>query len=132
MKKHKLYAQPEKGYYPGFLIFNNQEKDNKVIGFCPQGWYLECSGFLGYVNSYIFTLDYDNSLRNLRKIEGRGYDFDISKDYGNYEMCLLFEELINLELKHFLEGLEITDQIKQEIYYPEMVRRGYIDILNES
>lgn len=36
---------------------------------------------------------------------------------------------MDLELKLFLEGIEVTEEIKQEVYYSEMVRRGYIDIL---
>ncbi|MEL6439980.1 MAG: hypothetical protein AAFQ80_12090, partial [Cyanobacteria bacterium J06621_8] len=129
--KHQLYDKPENVYFPGFIIFN-QRKDYKVIEFGSQGWYFSCGNFLSYIYSYLIALDKSNVVKNIRKIEVKGYDFDISQDYSDYEITLLSEELMDLELKHFLEGLEITDKIKQEIYYPEMVRRGYVDILNNS
>ena len=39
---------------------------------------------------------------------------------------------MDLEFKHFLDREEITEEIEQEVFYPEMVRRGHIDILNEN
>ena len=47
-------------------------------------------------------------------------------------MNFLSDELMDLELEHFLEGKEITEKIKQEVFYSEMVRRGYIDILDRQ
>ena len=40
-------------------------------------------------------------------------------------MNLLSDELMDLELRLFLEGEKVTEEIKQEVYYPEIVRRGY-------
>lgn len=131
MNKHKFHNRQEEAYYPGFMIFN-QWHDWTIIGFCPQGWHLFNSGFSTYIRLYVISLNFDQYSKHIRKIQGRGFDFDISVDHMDYEMNLLSEELMDLELKCFLERIEITEKIKQEVYYPEMVRRGYIDILNET
>lgn len=67
MDKHEFYDKPEKAYYPGFIICN-QQKEHTVIGFCLQGWHLSCSGFWNYIHNYVIVLDYDKSSKNLRKI----------------------------------------------------------------
>ena len=131
MNKHKFNDRQKEAYYPGFIIVN-QWNQRTTVGFCPQGWHFLGSGFSSYIRKYIIALDYDKYLRNIRKIQGRGFDFDVSTDNADYEMNLLSDELMDLELKHFLEGEEITEEIKQKVYYPEMVRRGYIDILGEK
>lgn len=66
MNKHQLYDKPERVYFPGFIIFN-LKKDYKVIGFCPQGWYLSCSNFLSYIYSYVIALN----LSNIKDIDGK-------------------------------------------------------------
>ncbi|MBE9047001.1 hypothetical protein IQ255_21795 [Pleurocapsales cyanobacterium LEGE 10410] len=131
MHKHGFNNRQKGAYYPGFIICN-QHGEHTVIGFCPHGWHFFNGSFSNYIRNYLIALDYDRYPQNLRKIQGRGYDFDVSVDHGDDEMNLLSDKLMDLELEHFLEGKEITNEIKQEVFYPEMVRRGYIDILNQN
>ena len=132
INKRKLNDKQEYTYYPGFIIFH-QYGDSKTIGFCPLGWHFFNGGFANYIRNYLIALDYDRYPQNLRKIEGRGCDFNVgTEDYGDDEMNFLSDELMDLELEYFLEGKEITEKIKQEVFYPEMVRRGYVDILDRQ
>lgn len=48
------------------------------------------------------------------------------------EINLLTDELVDLELEHFLDGKEITEEIKQKFYYPEILQRGYIYIIGKK
>ncbi|MEO0686463.1 MAG: hypothetical protein AAFY76_15845, partial [Cyanobacteria bacterium J06649_11] len=109
MKRHNFFNGVEGVYYPGFYIFN-QYGGWKIIGFCPQGWYLLGNGFSDYVHQYIIALNYDKYSRYIRKIQGRGFDFDVVADNGDYEMNLLSDELMDLELKLFLEGQKVTEE----------------------
>ena len=65
-------------------------------------------------------------------IPGRNFIFMIPDAMDEEEINLLSEELFNLELKRILDGEETTEEIKQNVFYPEMVKRGYVDILNKK
>ena len=132
MNQHGYNNRSEETYdYPGFIIFN-QYGDSSVVGYCPLGWHFFNGGFTNYICQYVIALGIDKYPQNIRKIQGHGFDFDVSVEHMDYEMNLLSDKLMDLELEHFLEGKEITEKIEQEVFYPEMVRRGYIDILNEK
>lgn len=118
--------------YPGFMIYNCS-KEWKIISFCNLGWYVLGSNFNYYINQYIINLHgIDKHLEVINKIPSRKISFLIPDVKEELEMNLFSEKLMNIELESFLDGKEITEEIKQEVYYPEMVRRGYIDIIGKK
>ena len=128
----KYLYDKKRDHYPGFLIFN-RKKDWKIIGFCYGGWYTLDNNFTKYLHTYIYDLYGNENFHKYRnKLKGKKFLFLIPEVNEVHERNLLSNELIDIELKHFLEEEEITEKIKQEIYYSEMVRRGYIDILNKT
>ena len=118
--------------YPGFMILNSN-KDWVTIGYCYRGWHFIGNEFSKYINKYIINLHgIDRFIEYRKKLNGRNFLFLIPEVLEEHERALISDELMDLELEHFLEGKEITEKIEQEVFYPEMVRRGYIDILNEN
>ena len=118
--------------YPGFLILNRW-KDWRTIGYCYKGWHLIGNEFSKYLNKYIIDLHgVDNLLKYQRKLDTKNFLFLIPQAFDDFERKLISNEIIDIELRHFLYREEITKKIEQEVFYPEMVRRGYIDILDKK
>ena len=115
--------------YPGFLIYNKW-KDWGIVSYCLDRWYFAASNFSIYVKKYIISLHSDKYAEYLYKLQGKTFDVTISIDNSGCEIDLLSKELFEVELKHFFGIEPITEQTQQNIFYPEMVRRGYVDILN--
>lgn len=115
-----------------FPLFNCW-KNSTQVGFCSEGWIYWESSFAIYVYRYASKICKNKYLDFRNAIGGKIYDVDTFIDIGylEYNMNFLTEELIDIELKRFLNGEEVTEEIEREVYYPEMVRRGYIDIIND-
>ena len=118
--------------YPGLVIRNRWGK-SKYVGFCYKGWFMMGNGFSSYLMQYAVNLyGIPEYAKYLKKIPGRNFIFMIPDAMDEEEINLLSEELFNLELKRILDGEETTEEIKQNVFYPEMVKRGYVDILNKK
>ncbi|MGL5940290.1 MAG: hypothetical protein ACRC2S_07875 [Waterburya sp.] len=115
--------------YPGFMIYNHWN-DWRIIGICYKGWHMLGSNFEQYLHNYAINLfGKPGYLKQLEKIQGRNLIFMTPEFHGIEEMFLLSDELVNFELEYFLENKEMTDEIKQKAFYPEMVKKGFIEVL---
>jgi hypothetical protein len=114
--------------YPAFMIYNRWN-DWRIIGICYKGWHMG-SNFEQYIRHYAINLfGKPGYIKQLEKIQGRNFIFMTPEFHGTEEMNLLSDELLNLELEYFLENKEMTDEIKQKVFYPEMVKRGFVEVL---
>jgi hypothetical protein len=114
--------------YPGFMIYNRWGNWT-IIGICYKGWRMG-SNFEQYLRHYAINIyGIQGYGKQLEKIQGRNFIFMTPEFHGFEEMYLLSDELVNFELEYFLENKEMTDEVKQEVFYPEMVKKGFIEVL---
>lgn len=118
--------------YPGLYIVN-QKNNDKAIGFCFGQWYLSSSLFFNFVHNYIIKNFEEEYSRIMYKLESKkGFSIVSTWDLSGCELDLLTEEIFDLELRYFLDGDPIAEEIKHDLFYSEMVNRGYIDLFNKQ
>jgi len=118
--------------YPRFMIYNRW-MNWSIIGFCDRGWHVGSNNFEQYMMHYAVDIHGISKYAEvLASIPARNFNFVMGELTEESEINLLTDELVDLELEHFLDGKEITEEIRQEVYYSEMVRRGYLDIIGKK
>lgn len=125
--KNRFEYNKEITHYPGLYIINKYNQD-KAIGFCFNKWYICDSEFSRYARKYLYSNFQEKYLANIEKLETKPFVIDSSWELFDCELNLLTEKIFDTELNLFLNQEKATEKIKQDLFYPEIVERGYINI----
>ena len=126
--------------YPIYYLYNSNNEIS-LISYTSFGWKAPYNYFYGYI-SQIFTRKFSikRYLSHFRpQIQGEELEL-ISPDYHEpsfrHRVELDSEEIFDMVTEVFLQNKKFTEEelvpIRQELFYPEMVKRGYIDVLNSE
>lgn len=86
------------------------------------------SKFSLYARKYLYDNFQEQYLLNMEKLEKKPFIIDSNRKLLDCELNLLPEKIFDIELNIFLNQEKVTKKTTQEIFYPEMLKRGYIDI----
>jgi len=116
--------------YPGFMVRNRWDQ-YAIIGFCYQGWFVLGNAFYRNLLEYAVGLyGISDYAKQLNQVSNRDFIFMIPDVHDEKDTNLLSDKLFDLEIKRLLNGEKETEEITQKIFYSEIVKRGYIEILS--
>lgn len=124
-KLEKTFVKDNKlNKYPAFFIYN-REKKWRYIGYSNNKWYFSTS-FIGFVAKYLKKMyGEDDYFKYLQAIPREQFVFYTPEHTGVDELDLISEELLDMHLKEFLNGKEISKEDREAAFYKELMSRNY-------
>ena len=124
---------------PVYYIYNSNNQRGR-IGYTNFGWRSPYNYFYGYISqSFTGKFGVKRYLSQFRpQIEGEELELlPPNLDwYFSSQVELDSEEIFDVVTKAFLQNRKFTEEelveLRQKLFYPEMVKRGYISILNSE
>lgn len=125
--------------YPTYFFYNSNSKISHV-SYTNFGWRSPYNYFYGYISqTFVNKFGIKRYLSHFEpQIKGEELELLLSNFDVRFfpQVELDSEEIFDVVTKAFLQNKKFTEEelveIRQKLFYPEMFKRGYIDVLNSE